>query len=154
MLNTITIYTDASTHPQTQQGAWAALILPPKTDPILLKNQVQNTTNNRLELWAVLQALDYIKAQNIPYDHIQIHTDSQYVIRIAEREERLLATNYCNKKGESLPNADLLKVMIAYLESESITFIKIVAHLKKSEANPHHRMVDKLVRKMLRAIIR
>lgn len=147
--NTIHIYTDASTNPKTQQGAWAALLLH-ESPPIILKGQVSNTTNNRLELWAVLQGIAYLKAQNIPYDRIRIHTDSQYVIRLSERKDRLKATNFHNKKEQPLPNIDLLKLMIAYIETEPLEWVKIKAHLKKSEANPHHRKVDRLVRKVLR----
>lgn len=150
MQNHIHLYTDASTHHRTRQGAWAALILYPSDQQILLKSLVENTTNNRLELWAVLQAIAHIKAQNIPYNCIRIHTDSQYVIRIADRKDRLQANDFYTKTGKLLPNVDLLKMMISYLETEPLEFIKIKAHLKKAEANPHHRAVDRLVRKLLR----
>ena len=123
----IHLYTDASTHHRTNQGAWAALILYPSNEQILLKNLVQNTTNNRLELWAVLQAIAHIKSQNIPYDQIDIYTDSQYVIGIADRKDRLQTNNFYTKKGILLPNVDLLKAMINYIETEPLKFIKIKA---------------------------
>jgi ribonuclease HI len=145
----IHLYTDGSHHHQTRQGAWAALIHH-ADNSIILKGIVENTTNNRMELWAVIQAITHIKSQNIPYEHICIHTDSQYVIGIDRRKDRLQANNFYTKTGKLLPNVDLLKMMINYIETEPLEFIKVKAHLKKAEANPYHRKVDKLVRRLLR----
>lgn len=143
------LYTDASHHHLSRQGAWAALLLH-RGQKTILKGIVPDTTHNRMEIQAVLEGIAHIKVQNIPYDSIEIYTDSQYVIGIADRKNRLQANNFYTKKGTLLPNVDLLKAMINYIETEPLKFVKVKAHLKKSEANPHHREVDRLVRSLLR----
>jgi ribonuclease HI len=68
------IYTDGAYKPTTDQGGWAIV-----TDTGYIDwNGVKNTTNNRMELQAVIEALNYIISNNIK-DAI-IHSDSQYVI--------------------------------------------------------------------------
>jgi ribonuclease HI len=143
----ITIYTDGSCNTQTKTGAWAAIIfdLDQKT---IISEVVQNTTHNRMELLAVIRAIEYA-AKYAPGKSISVYTDSQYVTRLSERKEKLHQSNFITKKGTTLNNTDLLQTLIGYIEKYSISFHKVKAHQKKTDEN-YNREADMICRKLMR----
>lgn len=145
----IKAYTDGSCHTQHKIGAWAAIIFISDNE-IILKNTEVNTTNNRMELTAVLNVLDYIKAQKIETSKILIYTDSQYVTGIERRKETFKLQNYKTKKGEAVRNEDLVKKLVCFIETVNIDFIKVKAHQKTTNTINYNRLVDKLARKQVR----
>lgn len=73
-----TIYTDGSYSSKRQQGGWAFIVL---KDGIIVHKHflgVTNTTNNRMELTAVIEALKWLNHNVI--DTTIIYSDSMYVI--------------------------------------------------------------------------
>ena len=54
------IYTDGSCHTQHKIGTWVAIILM-DTEKKILSGTVKDTTHNRMELMAVVKAIEYIK---------------------------------------------------------------------------------------------
>ncbi len=147
--NIIKAYTDGSCHTKHKIGAWAAIIFISNNE-IILKNTEENTTNNRMELSAVLNVLNYIKTQKIDHKKIIIYTDSQYVTGIERRIEKFKLQNYKTKKGESVRNEDLVKKLVYFIETVNIEFIKVKAHQKKGNTINYNRFVDKLARKLVR----
>ena len=77
----IEIHTDGACLNNPGPGGYAAIIIPPYEKEITIAGLSQETTNNRMELMAVIAALNYIN-QNREWDGIPavIHSDSQYVI--------------------------------------------------------------------------
>ena len=69
----IKIYTDGSCIGNPGKGGWAAIILENKKQKIISGSE-SYTTNNRMELMAVIKALKSVKEKEI-----SIITDSQYV---------------------------------------------------------------------------
>tara|TARA_X000000950_G_scaffold3153_2_gene3352 strand:+ start:28105 stop:28524 length:420 start_codon:yes stop_codon:yes gene_type:complete len=68
----IKIYTDGACSGNPGRGGWAAIILDgEKIEKI--SGSKDNTTNNRMELTAVISALKYVKDKNL-----EIYTDSKY----------------------------------------------------------------------------
>ena len=68
----IKIYTDGACSGNPGRGGWAAIILDgEKIEKI--SGSKDNTTNNRMELTAVISALKYVKGKNL-----EIYTDSKY----------------------------------------------------------------------------
>ena len=68
----IKIYTDGAGSGNPGRGGWAAIILDgEKIEKI--SGSKDNTTNNRMELTAVISALKYVKDKNL-----EIYTDSKY----------------------------------------------------------------------------
>ena len=67
------IYTDGSCIGNPGKGGWAAIILDNKKQKII-SGSVPYTTNNRMELIAVIKAL-----KNVKKKEITLITDSQYV---------------------------------------------------------------------------
>jgi len=150
--NIIEAYTDGSCNTKLKIGAWAAIIFIADKE-IVLKNTETNTTNNRMELSAVLNVLDYLKTRNIDKSKIIIYTDSQYVAGIEGRIEKFKLQNYKTKKGEPVRNEDLVKKLVYFIENMNIDFVKVKAHQKVSDTKNYNRFVDKLCRKLVREYV-
>ena len=70
------VYTDGSCLGNPGPGGGAAIIIDEKGEKQSLGGHIDSTTNNRMEITAVIQALETIPANSA----INIYTDSQYVI--------------------------------------------------------------------------
>ncbi|MDR2150081.1 MAG: ribonuclease HI [Spirochaetaceae bacterium] len=77
----MTIYTDGSCSLNPGPGGWAFIILE-GTDIIDRgSGAAPETTNNRMELYAVLSAFEKLLSFPTPPDIVQVFSDSQYVIK-------------------------------------------------------------------------
>ncbi|MFK8008932.1 MAG: ribonuclease H [Saprospiraceae bacterium] len=149
----IQIYTDGSCHTQQRVGGWAAIILW-KKEKIELKGFVKDTTHNAMEILAVLKALDFLeKNNNNTFTKIEIVSDSQYVVRILERKEKLKAKSFLTKKGNLIRNVELVKKLIERIETLPLIFTKIKAHQKATDKINYNRVVDHLARNEVRKIV-
>ncbi|MGL4524915.1 MAG: ribonuclease HI [Spirochaetia bacterium] len=106
MKNThIQIYTDGACSGNPGPGGWAALILRAEEEKLLCEGEAQ-TTNNRMELMAAIQALDAV--QNYRGEPMRIYTDSQYVKNgISNWIENWKKNGWKNAKKEVVKNIDL-----------------------------------------------
>lgn len=145
---TITIYTDGSCNTQTCCGAWAAIILVGEQKTVLCDAE-KNTTHNRMELMAVLKSTHF-GISNYPGAALEIYTDSQYVVNIPERMEKLLNNNFVTKKGNILNNSDLVQELISLLKTQPVSFHKVKAHQKSGDQENLNREVDMICRKVMR----
>ena len=147
----ILIYTDGSCHTQKRIGAWVAILLF-EGEKIMLQGNETNTSHNRMELMAVIKAIEYV-GNNMNQDIVmRIFTDSQYVMGLQAREGKLVADNFITQKGKELRNPDLLKIFFKLLASHVVHFNKIKAHQKKGYTINYNIVADKLSRSMVRAI--
>ena len=73
-MSAVVIYTDGACKGNPGPGGWGALLTCDGKERELFGGE-EATTNNRMELTAVIRALEALKA---PSD-VEIHTDSQYV---------------------------------------------------------------------------
>ena len=73
-MSTVVVYTDGACKGNPGPGGWGALLRAGGREKELFGGEPA-TTNNRMELTAVIRALEALKA---PSD-VEIHTDSQYV---------------------------------------------------------------------------
>jgi ribonuclease HI len=150
-MSLISIYTDGSCYPKEKKGTWATLIII-ENQQTMLTGQEINTNHNRMELTAVIKALEYVYEKEIAFSKIDVYSDSQYVINIPERKTKLNASNFCSKKGREIQNTDLIKLLLETIQSQEINLIKVKAHQKKGLEPNYNRVVDKLARKNLRTI--
>ena len=71
----ITIYTDGACSGNPGKGGWGVVILEENKEKICLNGGHDNTTNNRMELTAAIEALKYFQNKT----EIKLITDSKYV---------------------------------------------------------------------------
>ena len=79
-MNNLIIYTDGAYSPLRDQGGVGVIILQDDKKILEYSNKYNRTTNNQMEIGAVIIALRLIKK---PYNTVIIYTDSQYVIGCA-----------------------------------------------------------------------
>jgi ribonuclease HI len=145
------IYTDGSCHTQSRTGAWVAIIFT-ATEKKILAETVVNTTHNRMELSAVIKGIEYIKRNYPGITTIRLFSDSQYVVGLPGRKEKLSASGFSTKKGNAIQNADLVKKLFEHLSTLPVEFIKVKAHQKQDVNSNYNIEADKLSRKMVRLI--
>ena len=100
-MNELTIYTDGASRGNPGPGGYGA-ILQYKGKEKELSAGYRRTTNNRMELMAVIAAL---KALKKPGQNITIYSDSQYVVKAVSEGwlKNWLATNFKGgKKNKDL----------------------------------------------------
>ena len=99
----IVVYTDGSCSGNPGPGGWGAVIEAP-TGVREISGGVPNTTNNRMELMAAIQALEAIE----PGAPVQIVTDSRYVMDgITSWMAGWRRRNWRTAAGKPVKNQDL-----------------------------------------------
>lgn len=120
--NKIIIYTDGACSGNPGKGGWAAILLY-KNHRKNLSGVYRLTTNNRMELIAVIEALKSIKNKNIP---VIVYSDSQYVV---ESINKAYIYQWENKPFKKVKNPDLWKELIILIRSfEDIQFEWVKGH--------------------------
>jgi len=146
----LSIYTDGSCNTKSGNGAWAVIILH-CDNKIVLSGTANNTTNNRMELHAVIEAIMYCVKFHKDSE-LKIFSDSQFVCNLLSRKEKLLKTNFVTKKGNKLNNYDLIEKFYQLANNNLVEIIKIKAHQKPNDENVYNIEVDKLSRKLVRQL--
>lgn len=149
----INIYTDGSCNHEYGTGGWAAILIFDGRE-VLLKGMEPDTTQNRMELLSVIRALEYIENQDLKNYKIIINSDSQYVVRLIDRKDKLQDTDFTTRKGGNIKNRDLVEKILNFMESMNLSFIKVKAHQGKSDTRNYNRDVDKISRKIVREDVR
>lgn len=102
---------------------------------------------------AVIQGMKYIQTQNPAFDTINIYSDSQYVVHLPARGDKLAAVGFANKKGGALPNTDLLKELLELSLCFAIKWVKVKAHQKRGDETNYNLEADFLSRKLVREAV-
>jgi ribonuclease HI len=120
----IKIYTDGSCLENPGNGGWAAIIND-DGDIKKISGSEKNTTNNRMELMATINALKNIK----PNKEIEIYTDSKYVkLGITEWINTWLNNNWQTSKKEDVKNKDLWLELYVLNKSLNVKWNWVKAH--------------------------
>jgi ribonuclease HI len=120
----IKIYTDGSCLKNPGNGGWAAIIND-DGDIKRVSGSEKNTTNNRMELMAPLNALKEMD----PNKEIEIYTDSQYVkLGITDWIHKWIKNNWQTSKKEPVKNKDLWMELYDLTKSHEIKWIWVKAH--------------------------
>lgn len=123
--DSITIFTDGACDPNPGPGGWAVILRSGAREK-RLSGGYRKTTNNRMELRAVIEGLRALKRPGLL---VRVICDSQYVTEAVTQGwlEKWAARGF--KKSEGLrENADLWIELRALLRRHSVTFQWIRGH--------------------------
>ena len=104
------IYTDGGCIGNPGRGAWAFALYDTQTRAVMHQQSgySAHTTNNQMELMAVISALEYCRDAVMPPQPLAIYTDSQYVMKgITEWIKVWIAHNWRKKDRKPLKNIEL-----------------------------------------------
>ena len=117
-------YTDGACSGNPGRGGWASIHLTPCFDGYILECMEgieQNTTNNRMELRAMLETIALAaKHSNIWYN---IYSDSAYVVNICnDWIFTWAAKGWKRSKDQPIENLDLIQELYMYLKQPFVNF--------------------------------
>lgn len=107
------IYTDGGCTGNPGPGGWAAIIIAPNHETCEISGAEISTTNNRMELTAVINALETVRRKFPCENSIKVITDSKYVQKgVSEWMSRWIARRWRTASGKPVKNQDLwMKLM-------------------------------------------
>lgn len=132
MKKKVTIYTDGACSGNPGPGGWGAILLY-KEQTKELSGFEQETTNNRMELKAVIEAVRALKA---PCE-ISVHTDSAYVCNAFRQGwlDNWSRNGWKTASKKPVENQDLWRALLDALQEHDYAFIKVKGHSDNSFNN-------------------
>ena len=129
----IIVYTDGSSRGNPGPGGYGIVMQKYGTDYIKeFSEGYRKTTNNRMELMAVIVALEKIKQ---PTQYVHIYTDSKYV---SESVEKKWVDSWEKKGFKNKKNPDLWMRFLKIFRKHSVRFFWIKGH----NNNPRNERCD------------
>ncbi len=124
-LKKVIIYTDGACSVNPGPGGWAAILSFNGTEKEFRGGE-KDTTNNRMELLAVINALDALKE---PCE-AEIYSDSAYVVNAVEKGWLYgwKRNGWRNSSKDEVKNIDLWERLITQLSAHHISFVKVKGH--------------------------
>lgn len=125
----IKVYTDGAYSPSRDMGGYAFVVLENDVKIYSYFFNEENTTNNRMEITAVIKALYWLEENKKSSEDIVIYTDSMYVIGS-------MTKNW--KRNKNIDLFDELDQI--YNKFKSILFM----HVKGHSGDKYNELCDKL----------
>lgn len=131
------IYTDGACSGNPGPGGWASVI-PLNRNNIILRGGKANTTNNEMELTAVIEGL---RAVDLP-EKVEIYTDSAYIERAFNENwiENWQKNNWKTANKKDVKNKELWEELLIQTNKHDVTFIKVKGH----SDNKFNNLCDKI----------
>ncbi len=124
-LKTVVVYTDGACSGNPGPGGWAAILSYDGRERELSGGE-RRTTNNRMELRAVIEALQSLREPCA----VQMHTDSTYIVKaftenwIAGWRRR----GWVTSAKKPVANRDLWEQLIALADGHTVEWIWVKGH--------------------------
>ncbi len=126
----ITIFSDGSSLGNPGPGGWGTIIHIHKGGEVWeLGGSDKKTTNNRMEMTAVIEALNFLDTQKLEEAAITVFTDSQYLINGITKWVFGWAENgWMTKNKVSVLNKDLWQKLLAVSKDKEIEWHYVEGH--------------------------
>ncbi|MDE5756019.1 MAG: ribonuclease HI [Clostridia bacterium] len=136
-MKSVTIYTDGACSGNPGIGGWGAILIYNGHEKVL-SGYNKETTNNRMEMFAVIQGLSALKE---PCD-VQVYSDSAYVCNAFSEGwiQQWESNNWKTANRTSVKNDDLWKLLLRLMAKHKVQFIKVKGHAD----NEYNNRCDKL----------
>lgn len=132
----VEIFTDGACKGNPGPGGWGVVLRMGRHEKEL-SGSARETTNNRMELTAVIQALGALKQPC----HVLLHTDSRYVIDgITKWIHSWIKNGWRNAARKPVLNADLWHELLAAVRPHRIDWIWVKGH----DGHPENERADRL----------
>lgn len=145
MADLYVIYTDGACNPNPGRGGFAAVILHGDGYRQEVEGGCKLTTNNRMELAAVIAGLRALEGAGLPRFPVLVYSDSQYVVNAVSRKwvdkwERAEWKRWRNGVAEWIPNRDLWETLLNYCRTREVRFEWVRGHA----GDPENEYCDRL----------
>ncbi|WP_018151684.1 ribonuclease HI [Leeia oryzae] len=120
----VNIYTDGACKGNPGPGGWGAILCYGASRKEIFGGEPE-TTNNRMEMTAVIESLSLLKRPCT----IHIHTDSQYVLKgMSEWLKGWKARGWKTASKEPVKNVDLWQKLDALVQTHDVTWHWVKGH--------------------------
>lgn len=138
MSKPIEIYTDGACSGNPGPGGWGALLRSGKHEKEICGGEFE-TTNNRMEMMAVIKALRLLKKPSA----VDLFTDSKYVMQgITEWMDGWKAKGWKTAAKKPVKNKDLWQEIDALVQKHDVSFHWVKGHA----GHPENERADELAR--------
>ncbi len=136
-MKTVEIFTDGACSGNPGPGGYGAILRYRGTEKEISGGD-KNTTNNRMELLACIEALKLLKE---PCE-VRLYSDSQYVCNAFNLGwiEKWKSNNWMRTKNESVKNPELWKELYSLSKIHKVTYNWVKGHA----GHPENERCDKL----------
>ncbi|MCH5303534.1 MAG: ribonuclease HI [Ruminococcus sp.] len=133
----VEIYTDGACKGNPGPGGWGAILRYNNVEKEI-SGGVAQTTNNRMELMAVVNALSLLKEPC----KVTLYSDSQYIINALTRgwARKWQSNNWMRNKTEKTLNSDLWDLLLELCDTHEVEPIWVRGH----SGNPDNERCDRL----------
>ena len=138
-MDEVIIYTDGACSGNPGPGGWGAILMFQDVKKEIWGAQ-NNTTNNIMELTAVIEALKLLKRPC----KVQVYSDSAYVVNAFNQKwiYGWLKNGWKNASKEPVKNKELWQELYELTKRHEVTFIKVKGHAD----NEYNNRCDQLAR--------
>jgi ribonuclease HI len=121
----VTIYTDGACSGNPGPGGWAAILVYGGHERVIAGAE-RETTNNRMELTAIIESLRVLRGACIA----NVYTDSAYVANAFNQGwvDRWLAGGWKTASKKPVKNRDLWEQLLALMRTHDVRFRKVKGH--------------------------
>lgn len=143
----IDIYTDGACSGNPGAGGWGAILIYGETIKEISGYESQ-TTNNRMELTAVIEALNALKTEC----EVTVYSDSAYVVNAFNQDwiSTWVNSNWYTKGKKPVDNQDLWKRLLSLMDIHKVNFVKVIGHSNNKFNNECDRLARAEIKKNIR----
>lgn len=141
----VTVYTDGACSGNPGPGGWGAILMYNENKKEI-SGAEKETTNNIMEITAVLEALKILKEEC----EVKIYSDSAYVVNAFLQHwiEGWIKKGWKNSSKEEVKNKDLWLELIQLTKIHEVTFHKVKGH----SDNEFNNRCDELARNAIQSL--
>ena len=135
----VVIYTDGACSGNPGPGGWGTILIY-KNVKKEISGYMENTTNNIMEITAVIEGLKLLKYEC----EVEIYSDSAYVVNAFNNHwiEGWRKKNWINSSKEPVKNKELWQELYNLTKQHNVKFIKVKGH----SDNEYNNRCDELAR--------
>ena len=135
----IQIYTDGACSGNPGPGGWGCILMY-KGKSKELSGHMAETTNNRMEIFAVISGLGALKEPCV----VEVYSDSAYLVNAFNERwiQNWQKNGWKNRQKKPVENQDLWRLLLQVMKAKQleVTFHKVKGHAD----NPHNNRCDEL----------
>ncbi len=138
-MDKVVIYTDGACSGNPGPGGWGTILMY-KDIKKEISGGSNNTTNNIMEITAVIEGLKMLKYECI----VEVYSDSAYVVNAFNQGwiYNWQRNNWKTSGKEPVKNKELWEELYSLTKKHEVTFIKVKGHAD----NPYNNRCDELAR--------
>lgn len=143
MTEKVIIYTDGACSGNPGPGGWGAILMY-RNAKKEISGGSKNTTNNIMEITAVIEALKCLKVES----EVQVYSDSAYTVNAFNQKwiYGWMKNGWKTSNGDNVKNKELWQELYSLTQKHKVEFIKVKGHAD----NEYNNRCDELARNAIK----